>query len=118
LIFSPSFILQDEKLIKDRVASSCALIKSKDGSPVVAIVGGREKGMELWNPQTREVKLLWDEIPPEVDELSGLEYAEMLPINDGSELIFYGGATGSTSNEIWKYTIETNSWTKYINYCI
>jgi len=59
-LLRPTFVLQDEKLIEDRYFSSCALIKAKDGNPVVAIVGGFEKGMELWNPQTREVELLWE----------------------------------------------------------
>jgi len=117
-IFRPTFVLQDEKLIKDRYVSSCALIKAKDGSPVVAIIGGWGKGMEVWNPQTRQVELLWDQIPPEVGASIGLEFAEVLPINDGSELILYGGAPGSITDEIWKYTVETNSWTKYINYSI
>jgi len=63
---------------------------------MVAIIGGlREKGMELWNPQTREVELLWNEIPPEVGGTFGLAGAEMLPINDSSELILYGGWDGS-----------------------
>jgi len=116
-IFRPTFVLQDEKLFKDRYYSSCALIKAKDGSPVVAIIGGYlNKGMELWNPQTRQVELLWDEIPPEVGASHGLDAAEVLPINDGSELILYGGSDGSTTDEIWKYTVETNNWTKYINY--
>jgi len=109
-----------EKLIKNRAYSGCALIKAKDGSPVVAIIGGYpNKGMELWNPQTREVELLWEEIPPEVGGPVGLRFAEVLPIKDGSEMILYGGDTGSTvKDEIWKYTVETNSWTKYINYVI
>jgi len=100
-------------LIKSRYASSCALIKGKDGSPVVAIIAGLEKGMELWNPQTKEVELLWDEIPPEVGGSMGIEAAKIIPINDGSELIFYGGYNRSIKDEIWKYNVETNSWTKY-----
>jgi len=73
--------------------------------------------MELWNPRTREVLLLWEEIPPEIDGDSwGLRKAEILPINDGSELILYGGFDGSSTNEIWKYTLETNSWSKYLSY--
>jgi len=46
----------------------------------------------------------------------GLRLAEVLPIDDGSELILYGGYDGSYKDEIWKYTVETNSWTKYMNY--
>jgi len=79
----------------------------------VAIIGGLEKGMELWNPQTGIVELLWDEIPPEVGGSDGLRFAEILLINDGSELIVYGGDTGSTTDEIWKYNVESNIWTKY-----
>jgi len=105
-------------LFKDREYNSCALIKAEDGSPVVAIIGGFETGMEVWNPQTRQVELLWEEIPPEVGESYGLRYAEILPVNDGSELILYGGDTGSTTDEIWKYNVETNRWTRYKNYCI
>jgi len=118
-LFRPTFVLQDEKLIKYRYRSSCALIKGKDGLPIVAIIGGDEKGMELWNPQTREVELLWNEIPPEVGGSYGLSLAEILPINDGTELILYGGSLWrSYKDEIWKYTVETNSWTKYWNYFI
>jgi len=105
-------------LIKNRDQSSCALIKDKDGSPVVAIIGGYDKGMELWNPQTGEVELLWDEIPPEVGGSFSLRYAEMIPINNGSELILYGGYDESTTDDIWKYNVETNSWTMYISYIV
>jgi len=108
-----------EKLIKNRAVSSCALIKAKDGQQVVAIVGGTETGMELWNPQTREVELLWEEIPPEVGGSEGLRLAELLPINEGSELILYGGWDRSVvKDDIWKYNVETNVWTKYLNYSI
>jgi len=99
----------------NRVFSSCELIKDKDGQQVVLIVGGYERGMELWNPQTNEVKLLSDVIPPEGGGSYGIRAAEILPINDRSELIFYGGVkeSDSDSDEIWKYTVDTNSWTKY-----
>jgi len=113
----PTFVLQNEKLIKSRVYSSCALVKSKDGSPVVAIIGGNEKGIEVWNPKTRKVELLWEEIPSEAGASYGLRYAEIIPVNNASELILYGGFTGSNTEKIWKYNVETNSWTKYIN-CI
>jgi len=103
-------------LIKPRYFCSCALIKAKDGSNVVAIIGGFEKGMELWNPKTGEVELLWDVIPPEEGGSYGLEFAEMLPINDGSELILYGGLNGYYKDDIWKYNVETNSWTKYCHF--
>jgi len=95
------------------------LIKAKDGSNVVAIIGGfYGKGMEIWNPKTREVELLWDVIPPEEGGLHGLYHAEILPVNDGSDFILYGGFEGTYKDDIWKYNVETNSWTKYCHYFI
>jgi len=58
-IFRPQFVLQKEKLIRNRIYSSCGLIKGRDGLPVLAIVRG-DMGMEIWNPRTGEVELVWD----------------------------------------------------------
>jgi len=113
----PEFVLQDEKLIKDRIESNCAVIKGKDGSPLVAIIGGfNQKGMEVWNPTTGEVELLWNEIPPEVGSSPGLAQAELIPVNGGLELLVYGGFP--SKDDIWKYTVETNAWTKYIKHIV
>jgi len=70
--------------------------------------------MEIWNPRTREVQLLWDEIPPEVGiETYGLHLAKSISVNDGSELFVYGGGFNlGSSNEIWKYTVKNNTWKK------
>jgi len=106
-------VLQEEKLIKDRYESSCGLIKGKDGLPVVAIFGGHEKGMEIWNPRTKEVDLLWDEIPPEAAGRVGLQNVKMITVNDGSEVYFYRGFGRYNTDEIWKYTVESNAWTRY-----
>jgi len=103
-------VLQDEKLIKNRVGSVCGLIKGKDGLPVVVIIGGNEKGMELWNPRKGEIKPL--EIPAEVGGSSSLHYAQMIPVKDESELIIYGGYGAGFRDEIWNYNGETNIWTK------
>jgi len=113
-ISRPSFVLQQELLFRSRKDSSCGLIRGNDGLPVEVIIGGQEKGMEVWNPRKQEVQLLWDENPFEVGGSLGLRFAQLIPINGGSELIVYGGYNrGYIKNEIWKYTTETNSWTKY-----
>ena len=65
ILFSATFVLQNEKLVRDRLHSHCGLITGKDGLPVVAIIGGQESGMEIWNPRLKTVELLWDAIPPE-----------------------------------------------------
>jgi len=99
-------------LIKDRIFSCCGLINDKDGNKVIAIVGGIEKGMELWYPGTSEIQLLWNEIPPENDSPTGLRDAELITIDQGSEFLVYGGYNGNSSNGIWKYTVVNNTWEK------
>ncbi len=86
-----------------------------DGKPVVAIIGGfqeLQKGMEIWNPRTKTVDLLWDEIPPEVGGKVGLWGSELVPINGGTEFILYGGVNGAYQDGIWKYVVAENSWTR------
>jgi len=46
----------------------------------------------------------------------GLQAADILPINDGAELILSGGNYGSSTDEIWKYNVKSNIWTKYVMY--
>ena len=116
LCFRPTFVLQDEKLIKKRIGSSCGLIQGKDGQEVVAIVGGSQKGMEIWNPIRKTVELLWDEIPAEKDFGSGLFKSELVPIEGEKEFILYGGGewiSSSTKDDIWKYVVADNTWTRY-----
>ena len=84
----------------------------KDGEKVVAIIGGVEKGMEIWNPRTKTVDLLWDEIPADEGELFGLGFSELVTIKGGTEFILYGGNNGATQYGIWKYIVAENSWTR------
>jgi len=72
------------------------------------MIGLHEKGMELWNPRSRKVKLLWGGTPLETDGFYGQQSAETFQVNDGSELNVYGGFNGSCTHEIWKYTFETS----------
>ncbi len=111
---SPTFVLRDEKLLKDRYRSTCGLIKGKDGQNVVAIIGGAfgSMGMELWNPTTKTVELLWDEIPAEEGATNGLEESELVTIKGGTEFILYGGWNGKDQGGIWKYIVAENSWTR------
>jgi hypothetical protein len=86
----------------------------KDGQPVVTIIGGygATKGMELWNPRTKTVELLWDVIPPEEGCTEGLRASEMVILKGGQELLFYGGFQGSYYEGIWKYITANNTWTR------
>ena len=110
--FRPTFVLESEKLIKDRYYSTCGLIIGKDGPPVVAITGGVEKGMEVWNPATKTVELLWDEIPAEEGASYGLFESELVTIKGGTEFVLYGGHNGAFQDGIWKYLVAENSWTR------
>jgi len=86
------------------------LIKDKDGQPIVAIVGGDyEGGMETWNPSTSEIKLLWEKIPILAETYH--HSAELLPVDQGTGFLLYGGDNGYfSSDEIWKYTVQNNTW--------
>jgi len=105
-------------LIKKRDKSSCGLIQDKDGQPVVAIVGDAEGGMETWNPLTSEIKLIWEKIPILAEEETFHYWSELLPINQGTGFLLYGGYKGDLSDshshsfidEIWKYSVSNNTW--------
>ena len=57
----------------------------------MAIAGGGSQGMEVWNPLDGSVTSLTAELPPEEDDNNGLEFAELMPIKGGKELLLYGG---------------------------
>ena len=85
----------------------------KNGIPKVVILGGSEKGMDLWNPATKSVEKIWDEIPPEENSSRGLGDISFVVVNGGSDLIYYGGFDGKNIYGIWKYSLNQNTWTKY-----
>ncbi len=86
----------------------------KDGQPVVAIIGGFQKGMELWNPQTKTIELIWGTIPPEEGDSYGLRGSSMVILKGGQELFLYGGSLGSSAQDgIWKYITANDTWTRY-----
>ena len=102
--------------MRDRSKSTCGLITGKDGLPVVAIIGGTERGMEIWNPRLKTVELLWDMIPPEEGGRYGLQESEMVILKDGKEILLYGGWQGSSQDGIWKYMSINNTWERYFFY--
>ena len=92
------------------------MIIGKDGQPLVVIIGGvgsNQKGMELWNPRTHKVELLWDIIPPEEGGTQGLKASEMVILKGGQELLLYGGLQGSYQDGIWQYISASNTWKRY-----
>ena len=105
-------------LIKERVRSSCSVVKSREGQKVVAIAGGgtNSTGLEIWNPIDDSVEFLCDLLPSEEGQKTeGLQDPRMVPINGGSEILIYGGSFGggSRQNKIWRYSFENDSWDEF-----
>ena len=69
--------------------------------------------MELWNPRTKTVELLWDVISPEEGGTEGLRASEMVILNGGQELLLYGGYQVSFQDGIWKYITANNTWIRF-----
>ncbi len=93
------------------------MVQGKDGQTVVVVIGGHEKGMEIWNLKAKTVELLWDEIPPEKGLTSSLDTSEIVTINKGTEFLLYGGkdlTTDAAQDGIWKYIVSENSWERYV----
>ncbi len=43
--------------------------------------------MDIWNPKTKKVEMLWDVIPPEEGGTLGLAESEMVTLKGGQELL-------------------------------
>ena len=59
----------------------------------MAIAGGLEQGMEVWDPATGKVSMPFPRIP-EVEEdgdARSLQYSQMVAIDEGRDLLLYGG---------------------------
>ena len=103
------------RLNSKRWKGACTLFKGNNGEPLVAIAGGLpfdSKGMEIWNPLDGNVELVAQLLPTETESSLGLNHAQLLPINGGSEILLYGGFQGEYQQEIWKYTVVNSTWTK------
>ena len=112
---SMTYTKHTERFTEERRYSSCALLKDDKGAPLVAVAGGyrapSSRGMEIWNPIDETVTTQIDVLPSDVGG-GGLEDAYMVPINEGREVLLYGGLAQTYSDEIWKFSLAENSWTK------
>ena len=45
----------------------------------------------MWNPADNSVKNVTAQLPIEEGDSTGLDYAQLLPIKNGTELLLYGG---------------------------
>lgn len=110
-----TFTKMEEKLIKRRWKSACALVKSKNGDPLVAVAGGIHadgKGLEIWDPLQSTVALVSEYLPTESASSLGLNHAQLVPISAGREMVLYGGFQGDYQSEIWKFSVDKSEWEK------
>jgi hypothetical protein len=63
--------------------------------------------------QQGTVQRINDFLPSEDEASLGLNHAQLVPINGGTELLLYGGWQGDYSADIWKYNIEKDTWTQH-----
>jgi hypothetical protein len=66
-------------------------LRDNDGLPKVALVGGKSKGMEFWNPADHTVRLVSKELPLEEGAMQGITNSQAVAINEGTEFILYSG---------------------------
>ena len=79
------------------------------GQTIVVALGGEAKGIESWNPSDGFSKVLSNESPSEVGSTFGLKYASLVTINNGQDVIIYGGKNSLTiRNKVWKYNLVSN----------
>lgn len=104
------YTTETPSLIRERPSASCVLIKDVDGMSKVAIIGGKSKGMEFWNPLDGSVELVTAQLPAEDGSVHGLMDSYVIPINGGTEFILYSGDKVSHHLGIWRYTVAGNKW--------
>ena len=71
------------------------------------------QGMEEFNYWNGSVRIVTPILPHEVGSTTGLRRAKMISINEGKELLVYGGITSNTIfSGIWKYSVKDDIWSK------
>ena len=108
-----------ELWIKKHIYNSCAVLKDEDGNPLVVTSGSffdqadvQYSGLEAWSPVHGTTSILSEFHPDEEGALFPLRSSQMISINDGSELLMYGGFNGNGLQSIWKFTLVDNTWAK------
>ena len=79
------------------------------GQTIVVALGGEAKGIETWNPSDGSSNVLSNETASEVGSTYGLMYASLVTVNNGQDVIIYGGRTSLyVRNKVWKYNLVSN----------
>ena len=84
-------------------------MKDGNGRLIAVALGGEAKGIETWNPSDGSSKVVSNETASEVGSTHGLMYASLVTINNGQDVIIYGGKNSLTiRNKVWKYNLVSN----------
>jgi hypothetical protein len=84
-------------------------MKDGNGQTIAVALGGEAKGIEIWNPSDGSSKVLSTEVDSEVGSTHGLMYASLSTVNNGKDVIIFGGKNSLTiRNKVWKYNLVSN----------
>ena len=73
---------------------------------IVVALGGESKGIETWNPIDGSSNVLSNETASEVGSTIGLKFASLVTVNNGQDVIIYGGINSMfIRNKVWKYNL-------------
>jgi hypothetical protein len=99
-----------------RTHQSCAVLKAKDQSIQLAMTSGTTKfGLSMINLDTMTGSNVWIEppskLPMEIGQQEGLGFGQLLAINNGTELLLYGGQIqDKIFDGIYKFFPASNTW--------
>ena len=84
----------------------------ESGETIVVALGGEAKGIETWNPSDGSSKVLSNETASEVGSTHGLMYASLVTVNNGQDVVIYGGKNSVLiRNKVWKYNLVATLFT-------
>ena len=99
-----------------RYYQSCALVKSTNESIQVAMTSGTsDYGLDLVDIKPSGSFNSWskisDRLPEEIGKSNGLAFSQLLTVNNGTELLLYGGQIGNQIFDgIYKFYFASKTW--------
>jgi hypothetical protein len=86
-------------------------MKDESGQTLVVALGGEAKGIETWNPSDGSSNVLSNETASEVGSTYGLMNASLVTVNNGQDVIIYGGKHSLyVRKRVWKYNLVSQSF--------
>ena len=95
---------------------ACTLVKSTNESILVAMTSGTDEyGLDLVDVKPSGSFNSWskisDKLPEEIGKSNGLAFSQLLSVNNGNELLLYGGQIGNQIFDgIYKFYFASKTW--------